>query len=91
MKERNPFFIKSYEGAESDKEYLKFFNSEALQPIDDDFLDSIRYVNSSPGAGKTSVFKAFSPRVIRLVMENNESYGKMYDYYLKRHIIFRRI
>lgn len=88
MKERNPFFIKSYEGAESDKEYLKFFNSEALQPIDDDFLDSIRYVNSSPGAGKTSVFKAFSPRVIRLVMENNESYGKMYDYYLKRHIIF---
>lgn len=87
MKERNPFFIKSYEGAESDRDYLKYFNAEALHPIDDAFLDSIRYVNSSPGAGKTSIFKAFSPRVMRLVRENNELYRGIYEYYLRHHII----
>ncbi len=88
MKERNPFFIKSYEGAESDRDYLKYFNAEALHPIDDAFLESIRYVNSSPGAGKTSIFKAFSPRVMRLVMENSELYREMYEYFLLHQIIF---
>lgn len=88
MRERNPFFIKSYEGAESDREYLQYFNPEALRPIDDKFLDGIKYINSSPGAGKTSIFKAFSPSVMRLVLKNaGEIYRELFQYLKDRHII----
>lgn len=89
MIERNPFVIKSYEWMDSDNEYLQLFNSEALEPIDNDFLGSIQYVNSSPGAGKTSIFKAFSASVIRQVLESagRESYRDLYNYYVTHHII----
>ena len=89
MIERNPFLIKSFEGNDSDSEYLQLFNSDALRPIDDQFFDGIRYVNSSPGAGKTSIFKAFSASVIRTVMDNSErdSYQGLYNYYIERQII----
>ena len=89
MIERNPFVIKSYEKVDSENEYLQFFNSDALTPIDDEFLGSIRYVNSSPGAGKTSIFKAFSAPVIRQVLEGagRESYQGLYKYYVTHQII----
>lgn len=88
MRERNPFFIKSYEGTESDREYLQYFNAEALRPIDDKFLDGMKYINSSPGAGKTSIFKAFSPSVMRLVLKNaGDLYKELYQYLEERHII----
>ena len=88
MIERNPFFIKSYEGTNSDFEYLQFFNVEALKPIDREFLQSIKYINSSPGAGKTSIFKAFSPSVMRIVLENHgDSYQEMYQYMQEQKII----
>ena len=89
MIERNPFVIKSNEGMDSDNEYLQFFNSDALNPIDDEFLESIRYINSSPGAGKTSIFKAFSASVIRQVLEGagREAYQGLHDYYTERQII----
>ena len=88
MIERNPFFIKSYEGTNSDFEYLQFFNVEALKPIDREFLQSIKYINSSPVSGKTSIFKAFSPSVMRIVLENHgDSYQEMYQYMQEQKII----
>lgn len=88
MRPRNPFYEKTYEGTESEQSFLTFFNAEALKFIDDRFLESVHFINSSPGAGKTSIFKAFSPNILQRLMNNktDEKYKDLYSYMCERQI-----
>lgn len=72
----NPFLIKNYEGNISTQTFLDLFNCSVLEMITEDFFYTTNYISSSPGAGKTSLFKAFSPSVLKLLKE--ESYQKQY-------------
>ena len=62
---KNPFSIKN---SEQDKmEFLSLFDSSVLQIINEENLEKVSLVCSTPGAGKTSLFNAFSPQILNII------------------------
>ncbi len=72
---RNPFFIGNTEKIDTDSLFLSLFNAKAIEYIKSDYIYKIVFFRSTPGAGKSSVFRLFSPNVLReLVGNNNPNY-----------------
>ncbi len=86
---KNPFQIKNYEQNDSDIMYLDLFNGSVLEIIDDSFFEISSHFSSTPGAGKTSLFKAFSSSVLHTISKKQyESiYSDLNSYMKKRGII----
>jgi len=72
---KNPFLVKNCEQQEKDTEYLALFDSSVLQMIEEQNLEKVSFVSSTPGAGKTSLFRAFSPRVLNMISKDENSDG----------------
>lgn len=68
---KNPFLIKNNEQQEKEEEFLSLFDSSVLQIIEEQNLEKVSYVSSTPGAGKTSLFRAFSPQVLNIICKNS--------------------
>lgn len=85
----NPFLIKNYEGNVSADAFLDLFNISVLDVITEEFFCSTNYISSSPGAGKTTLFKAFSPEILKLFKEEvyQKRYNKMFRYLTKRKLV----
>lgn len=74
---KNPFQIKNYEQNDSDIMYLDLFNSSVLDIIDETFFETSTHFSSTPGAGKTSLFKAFSASVLQTI--SKKQYETIYS------------
>lgn len=67
---KNPFLLKNSEQHRSDDAFLDQFDATALQLIISDNLEKVSYVSSTPGAGKTSIFRAFSASALTRIVQN---------------------
>ncbi len=64
MKEpRNPFKIRASEYIESDETFVRLFSPGVLEMLSaEDLWDRPTVIRSAPGAGKTTLFRLFTPR-----------------------------
>lgn len=65
---KNPFISKNSEQQMNEEQFLSLFDCTALQIVEPQNLEKVSFVSSSPGAGKTSLFRAFSARVLNKVI-----------------------
>ncbi len=65
---KNPFSIKN---SEQQDKYLSLFDADVLDIIQEENLEKVSYVSSTPGAGKTSLFHSFSPQVLSFINKND--------------------
>jgi hypothetical protein len=86
---KNPFQIKNFEQNDSDITYLDLFNSSALSIIKEDMFEISTYITSTPGAGKTSLFKAFSSNVLQIISKKQyqDTYNEIYTAMVKNKVI----
>ncbi len=62
----NPFLERMSERTTSDQEFVRLFSPKILEKLEDDAFDSAVHVfRSAPGAGKTTLFRAFTPTSLR--------------------------
>jgi len=62
---RNPFKLRASEQINNTSQFLHLFDSHVLNIINSDwFIEKVHYINSSPGAGKSSLLRVFSPEVL---------------------------
>ena len=65
-RKNNPFADRSSEMMTSDHEFIYLFSPEILRNLNEDiFQEKIHIFRSPPGGGKTTLFRCFSPRVLR--------------------------
>lgn len=86
---KNPFQIKNFEQNDSDITYLDLFNSSALSIIKEEMFEMSTYITSTPGAGKTSLFKAFSANVLQIISKKQyqDTYNEVYSAMVKNKVI----
>lgn len=73
---RNPFTIGNTEKIDGEATFLSLFNAKAIEYIKPDYIHKVVFFRSTPGAGKSSAFRLFTPNVLReLVGNNNPNYG----------------
>lgn len=79
---KNPFLSKNSEHQYSEEQFLSLFDCTALQMIEPENLEKVSFVSSTPGAGKTSLFRAFLPEVlIRVVSpEMRVEYKELFNH-----------
>ena len=62
----NPFLERMSERTTSDQEFVRLFSPKILEKIEDEAFESAVHVfRSAPGAGKTTLFRAFTPSSLR--------------------------
>lgn len=78
---KNPFLSKNSEQQIREDEFLALFDCTVLQMVEDQNLSKVSYVSSTPGAGKTSLFRSFSSRILNAVVESEdkEQYKGIYN------------
>ncbi len=77
---KNPFQMKNSEEQVREREFLTLFDCTVLQMIDAGNFSKVSFVSSTPGAGKTSLFRAFTPKILStiIVPEHREEYKDIY-------------
>jgi len=70
---RNPFHVRTSEQVGSDTRFLGLFGPSVLQTLPDEKLWSrLMIFRSTPGAGKTSILRLFTPGALRALHQNRE-------------------
>jgi len=74
MRERNPFLIRSAERISNEDEFIKLFSPKIIEIVRENvegysFWNQFFRFQSSPGGGKTSFLKLFSPTVLLRLQE----------------------
>jgi len=71
MDHRNPFRIRTSERIDSDEAFLRLFGPDALDLLEnkEGLFDKIQVLCSSPGAGKTSLLRVFTPSVLNTLYD----------------------
>lgn len=66
---RNPFRIRSFQRASGDDQFVRLFASSALDVLEetDSLWDTLQYLRSAPGGGKTSLLRLLTPGPLRKV------------------------
>ena len=77
---KNPFQMKNSEEQVREREFLALFDCTVLQMIDEGNFSKVSFVSSTPGAGKTSLFRAFTPKILSTIIipEHREEYKDIY-------------
>ncbi len=75
---RNPFKIRATEKIDSDAGFLKLFSPLVLESLEEAHQQSklwehVVYVHSSPGAGKSSLIRAFEPSSLKVLLNAKSS------------------
>lgn len=82
---KNPFLEKSSEQQMREEQFLALFDCTALQMVEQQNMEKVSYVSSTPGAGKTSLFRAFSPEVLgRVITSEDRSEHKEFYNHMER-------
>lgn len=87
IKIRNPFLLRASERIESDAGFLRLFSPIVLDYFIESLQsgklwDSIFFIRSSPGAGKTSLLRLFEPGSL-LTLQNRKSSDEFKELYKK--------
>jgi|GEM_PF-388267 len=62
---RNPFKLRAAEQISNPSQFLHLFDPHVLNIITTDwFVEKVHFINSSPGAGKSSLLRIFSPDIL---------------------------
>ncbi len=71
MSSRNPFRIRSFQRTTGDDQFVKLFAPSALDVLDgdSDIWQSLQYLRSAPGGGKTSLLRLMTPGPLRKVAQ----------------------
>lgn len=78
---RNPFMLRTAEQIDNFETFLRLFSPETLNPFSQEhFSKRLQMIMSSPGGGKTSILKTFTPGSLRKIYElrGNEEYRGIY-------------
>lgn len=77
---KNPFQKKNSEEQVNEREFLSLFDCTVLQMVDEENFSKVSFVSSTPGAGKTSLFRAFTPKILSTIVvpENRDEYKDIY-------------
>ncbi len=88
---KNPFLLRQTEKIDSETDFLQLFSAEALNFINEETLNKVQYIRSSPGAGKTTVFKALQPNVLGTLynLRDNDNLREFYKIVTDHRIIER--
>lgn len=69
----NPFFSRASEYVGSDGKFIKLFSPEILFLFKDyPILNTVNIFRSSPGGGKTTLLKLFTPRVLHEIIKHQK-------------------
>lgn len=74
----NPFHIRCTERIDTDDNFLQLFNAEILSSIDENSFSMLQFVRSTPGAGKTTLFKSLQPGILSSLKGNNDEMNVFY-------------
>lgn len=80
---KNPFQTKNSEEQVRESDFLALFDCTVLQMIEEDNFSKVSFVSSTPGAGKTSLFRAFTSKILSTILipeyreENRDIYKQM--------------
>lgn len=81
MNLRNPFRIRASKNA-SDATFLRLFSPEVMDVLPKNELwDRIQFFQSTPGGGKTSLFRLFTPSVLKALHASRESDDRFKEVY----------
>lgn len=79
---RNPFRIRASEHIEADATFLRLFSPDVLDLLpESEVWDRIQFFQSAPGGGKTSLFRVFSPTVLRTLYASRNTEQRYKDLY----------
>lgn len=71
--EMNPFFTRASEYIEHDDQFLNLFSPEVLNIFNQyPIWNSITILRSSPGGGKTTILKMFTPQILKKLKETSK-------------------
>ena len=77
---RNPFTMRSSETIENQMIFLKLFGPGILGVLRDDyFLNKTVIFRSSPGGGKTSLLRLFSPDSLHEIFQHQSQYADLFQ------------
>ncbi|MFT3827901.1 MAG: hypothetical protein QM731_28545 [Chitinophagaceae bacterium] len=69
----NPFYTRASEYLDQDNRYVRLFSAEVLTIFDPSQIwNTVNILRSSPGGGKTTILKLFTPRVLKIILANKE-------------------
>lgn len=72
MLPQNSFLIRQTEKFESENtSFINILCPQLIEFVDKSFFDKTIFINSSPGGGKTTLLRTFSPEVLLELKENN--------------------
>jgi len=81
---RNPFRFRVSEDIDSDATFLRLFSPEVMDVLPKSGLwDRIQFFRSAPGGGKTSLFRLFTPSVLKTLHASRESDDRFKEVYGK--------
>ena len=81
---RNPFTLRIAEHIESDDTFLRLFGPGALELLrKDEMWTRLQFFQSSPGGGKTSLFRLFTPACLLTLYDSRASGDEYEDIYKK--------
>ena len=84
---KNPFLIRQAEKIDTVDSFLQMFSAEALTFLNEQSFNTIQFIRSSPGAGKTTVFKAMQPNVLSALQSEIEYTKDFFNIAAKNRLI----
>lgn len=82
IESRNPFRMLTSEQIESDVIFLRLFAPGALNILPkEDLWNKVHIIRSSPGGGKTSILRLFSPGTLSTLYDHRSSNNEFSDLY----------
>lgn len=75
----NPFYTRASDNIDSEERFIKLFSPEILQIFKEfPIWTAVNILRSSPGGGKTTLLKIFSPRVLKSIKnsKNHDNHSK---------------
>jgi hypothetical protein len=82
----NPFYTRASEYTDQDNRYIRLFSPEVLtifNPLQ--IWNTVNILRSSPGGGKTTLLKLFTPRILKTINRNKEDRSAFGDHCRKIH------
>ena len=71
--EINPFFARASEYIELDDKFLNLFSPEVLNIFNQNTIwNNVTILRSSPGGGKTTLLKMFTPQILKKLKETSK-------------------
>lgn len=82
--EFNPFYTRASDSLDSDEKFIKLFSPEILTVFTEHPIwNAVNLLRSSPGGGKTTLLKIFTPRVLKTIKNaktHDDHSRALYDY-----------